>query len=90
MATHSLPICHTPLLNGYLRHAYLFSILGTRGDYLAWALSGDYTQLVFDTYPAWIPLDFYAPRGTSEPLLPAPFWTPSGWIASSSATALSR
>lgn len=33
MATHTLPICHTPLVKGYLRHAYLFSILGTRDNY---------------------------------------------------------
>ena len=73
MATHSLPICHTPLLNGYLRHAYLFSILGTRGDYLAWALSGDYTQLVCDTDPAWMPLDFYAPQGYIGTAFACPF-----------------
>tara|TARA_Y100001960_G_scaffold332699_1_gene434262 strand:- start:2322 stop:2570 length:249 start_codon:yes stop_codon:yes gene_type:complete len=81
MATHSLPICYTPLLNGYLRHAYLLSILGTREDYLPWVLSGNYTQLVFDPDPGWMPLDFYAPQGYIGTTFAAPFWTPSGWTA---------
>ena len=81
MATHSLPICVSPLIKGYLRHAYLFSILGTRNDYLPWALSGNYTQLVFDPDLGWMPLDFYPPWGTREPPSCARSWTPSGWIA---------
>ena len=73
MATHTLPICHTPLVKGYLRHAYLFSILGTRDDFLPWALSGNYTQLVFDPDPGWMPLDFYAPQGYTGTAFVCPF-----------------
>ena len=73
MATHALSICHSPLIKGYLRHAYLFSILGTRDDYLPWTLSGNYTQLVFDPDPGWMPLDFYAPQGYTGTAFLCPF-----------------
>ena len=73
MTSPPLPICPGPLIRGYLRHAYLFSILGTRDDYMPWALSGNYTQLVFDPDPSWMPLDFYAPLGYTGTAFACPF-----------------
>ena len=61
------------MVRAYLRHAYLFSILGTRDDYLPWVLSGNYTQLVFDPDPGWMPLDFYTPHGYARTAFACPF-----------------
>ena len=73
MTEPALPICHQPVIRAYLRHAYLFSILGTRDDYLPWVLSGNYTQLVFDPDPGWMPLDFYTPHGYTRAAFACPF-----------------
>ena len=75
-----LPIAADPPVKGYLRHAFLFSILATDDAYLPWLYGGNYTQLVFDYDPVWMPLDFYSPLGYSGTGFACPFLD-TQWIA---------
>lgn len=68
-----LPINTSPPIRGYLKHAFLFSILATRDSYLPWLYGGSYSQLVFDRDPGWMPLDFYAPLGYSGSAFACPY-----------------
>lgn len=71
--TAELPLNEDPPVRGYLRHAFLFSILATDDLYLPWLFGGNYTQLVFDRDPGWMPLDFYSPLGYSGSGFACPF-----------------
>ena len=71
--TALLPLNEDPPVRGYLRHAFLFSILSTDDIYLPWLFGGNYTQLVFDRDPGWMPLDFYTPLGYSGSGFACPF-----------------
>ena len=75
-----LPLNATPPVRAYLAHAYLFSILSEA--HLPWLLGGSYTQLVWDHDPDWMPLDFFAPAGYSEPPFACPL-IDSQWICRS-------
>ena len=77
-----LPLNEDPPVSGYLRHAFLFSILATDDLYLPWLFGGNYTQLVFDRDPDWMPLDFYSPLGYSGTGFACPFLD-TQWIGRS-------
>ena len=80
--TAVLPLNEDPPVRGYLRHAFLFSILATDDLYLPWLFGGNYTQLVFDRDPDWMPLDFYSPLGYSGSGFTCPFLD-AQWIGRS-------
>ena len=80
--TAVLPLNEDPPVRGYLRHAFLFSILATDDHYLPWLFGGNYTQLVFDRDPGWMPLDFYSPLGYSGSGFACPFLD-AQWIGRS-------
>ena len=80
--TAVLPLNEDPPVRGYLRHAFLFSILATDDLYLPWLFGGNYTQLVFDRDPDWMPLDFYSPLGYSGTGFACPFLD-TQWIGRS-------
>ena len=80
--TAVLPLNEDPPVRGYLRHAFLFSILATDDLYLPWLFGGNYTQLVFDRDPGWMPLDFYSPLGYSGSGFACPFLD-AQWIGRS-------
>ena len=80
--TAVLPLNEDPPVRGYLRHAFLFSILATADLYLPWLFGGNYTQLVFDRDPDWMPLDFYNPLGYSGSGFACPF-IDAQWIGRS-------
>ena len=80
--TAVLPLNEDPPVRGYLRHAFLFSILATDDLYLPWLYGGNYTQLVFDRDPGWMPLDFYSPLGYSGSGFACPFLD-AQWIGRS-------
>ena len=77
-----LAVNTSPPIRGYLRHAFLFSILATRDSYLPWLYGGSYSQLVFDRDPGWMPLDFYTPLGYTGTSFICPYLD-TQWLARS-------
>lgn len=83
MQSRKILAVHTsPPIRGYLRHAFLFSILATRDSYLPWLYGGSYSQLVFDRDPGWMPLDFYSPLGYTGTSFFCPYLD-TQWLARS-------
>ena len=77
-----LAVNTSPPIRGYLRHAFLFSILATRDSYLPWLYGESYSQLVFDRDPGWMPLDFYTPLGYTGTSFICPYLD-TQWLARS-------